>query len=81
MRGWRSIHVTDGDMPYMGHWWVPGLQIGYGETFVHQIADFLEGVAKGQPASPTFREALATQYVCDAILASAKKGAWEKVKA
>jgi predicted dehydrogenase len=81
VRGWRSIHVTDGDMPYMGHWWVPGLQIGYGETFVHQIADFLEGVAKGQPASPTFREALATQYVCDAVLASAQKGAWEKVKA
>jgi predicted dehydrogenase len=80
VRGWRSIHVTDGDMPYMGHWWVPGLQIGYGETFVHQIADFLEGVAKGKPASPTFREALATQYVCDAVLASAKKGAWENVK-
>jgi len=80
VRGWRSIHVTDGDQPYMGHWWVPGLQIGYGETFVHQVADFLEGVAKGKPASPTFREALATQYVCDAVLASAKKGAWEQVK-
>ncbi len=24
VRGWRSIHVTDGDMPYMKHWWVPG---------------------------------------------------------
>ncbi len=81
VRGWRSIHVTDGDMPYMGHWWVPGLQIGYGETFVHQVADFLEGVAKGKPASPSFREALATQYVCDAVLASAKKGTWEQVKA
>jgi predicted dehydrogenase len=80
VRGWRSIHVTDGDMPYMGHWWVPGLQIGYGETFVHQIADFLEGVAKGKPASPTFREALATQYVCDAVLTSAKNGKWENVK-
>jgi len=80
VRGWRSVHVTDGDMPYMGHWWVPGLQIGYGETFVHQIADFLEGVATGKPASPSFREALATQYVCDAVLASAKKGAWEQVK-
>jgi predicted dehydrogenase len=81
VRGWRSIHVTDGDMPYMGHWWVPGLQIGYGETFVHQLADFLEGVAKGKPASPSFREALATQYVCDAVLASAKNGKWEQVKA
>ena len=60
---------------------MPGLQIGYEHTFVHQLADFLEGVAKGKPASPTFREALATQYVCDAVLASAKKGKWEQVKA
>jgi predicted dehydrogenase len=81
VRGWRSVHVTDGDMPYMGHWWVPGLQIGYEHTFVHQVADFLDGLAKGKPASPTFREALATQYVCDAILASARNGKWEQVKA
>jgi predicted dehydrogenase len=80
VRGWRSIHVSDSDQPYMGHWWVPGLQIGYEHTFVHQVADFLENVAKGKPTSPTFREALATQYVCDAVLASAKKGAWEQVK-
>ena len=32
-RGWRSIHVTDGDHPYMGNWWVPGLGIGYAENF------------------------------------------------
>jgi len=80
VRGWRSIHVTDGDMPYMGRWWVPGLQIGYAETFVHQVAEFMDCAAKGQPASPSFREALATQYVCDAILASAKNGKWEQVK-
>ncbi len=80
VRGWRSIHVTDADMPYMSHWWVPGLQIGYEHSFVHQVADFLENTAKGQPTSPSFREALATQYVCDAVLASAKKGTWENVK-
>jgi len=79
LRGWRSIHVTDGDHPYMGKWWVPGLQIGYEHTFVHQVADFLEGLAKGKPASPTFREALRTQYVCDAVLKSAKRNKWEKV--
>jgi len=79
VRGWRSIHVTDGDHPYMGHWWVPGLQIGYEHSFVHQVADFLEGLAKGKPASPTFRDALQTQYVCDAVLKSAKTGRWEKV--
>ena len=49
LRGWRSIHVTDGDHPYMKHWWVPGLQIGYEHTFVHQVADFLDGLSS--PAS------------------------------
>jgi myo-inositol 2-dehydrogenase/D-chiro-inositol 1-dehydrogenase len=79
IRGWRSIHVTDSDHPYMGKWWVPGLQIGYEHTFVHQVADFLDGVARKKPASPTFRDALETQYVCDAVLKSARAGRWKKV--
>jgi len=80
VRGWRSVHITDSDMPYMDKWWVPGLQIGYEHTFVHQIADFLEGLDTGKPAGPTFREALSTQYVCDAVLASAKDKQWKTVK-
>ncbi len=80
VRGWRSIHVTDSDMPYMDKWWVPGLQIGYEHTFVHQIADFLDGLEKGEPARPTFREALATQYVCDAVLSSAKTNTWQNIQ-
>jgi predicted dehydrogenase len=73
LRGWRSIHVTDGDHPYMKHWWVPGLQIGYEHTFIHQVADFLRGLSDGKPAGPTFRDALETQKVCDAVLRSANK--------
>ena len=79
LRGWRSVHVTDGDHPYMGKWWVPGLAIGYESSFVHQVADFLTGIASGQPAGPTFREALETQKICDAVLASAKSGVWTDV--
>jgi predicted dehydrogenase len=79
LRGWKSIHVTDGDHPYMKHWWVPGLQIGYEHTFVHQVADFLAGLASGMPTSPTFREALETQAVCDAVLDSAELAKWEDV--
>ncbi|MBN2377622.1 MAG: Gfo/Idh/MocA family oxidoreductase [Sedimentisphaerales bacterium] len=78
-RGWRSIHVTDGEHPYMDKWWVPGLQIGYEHSFVHQVADFLEGLAKSTPVSPTFRDALETQKVCDAVLDSAKSGQWVKI--
>jgi predicted dehydrogenase len=79
VRGWHSVHVTDGDMPYMKNWWVPGLQIGYEHTFVHQAADFLDNLAKGEPTAPTFRDALATQAVCDAVLDSAEHNKWESV--
>jgi predicted dehydrogenase len=80
VRGWRSIHVTDGDHPYMGKWWVPGLQIGYEHSFVHQVADFLEGLAKGKPAMPDFRDAYQTQLVLDAILQSAREQKWVPIK-
>lgn len=78
-RGWRSIHVTDGDMPYMDKWWVPGLQIGYEHSFVHQFADFVDGVAKGEEVGPTFRDAQVTQHVCESVLASGKDGQWHDV--
>jgi myo-inositol 2-dehydrogenase/D-chiro-inositol 1-dehydrogenase len=79
LRGWRNVHITDSDHPYMKRWWVPGLQIGYEHTFIHQVADFLEALAAGAQASPTFREALATDQVTDAVLKSAKSGQWEPV--
>jgi len=78
-RGWRSIHVTDSDHPYMKHWWVPGLQIGYEHTFVHQFADFCQTAADGSAMAPTFRDGLATDYVTDAVLRSARAGRWEAV--
>jgi predicted dehydrogenase len=53
--------------------------VGFESSFVHQVADFLEGVAKGKPASPTFRDALQTQYVCDAVLQSAHDEKWVTV--
>ena len=80
LRGWRSIHVTDGDHPYMKNWWVPGLQIGYEHTFVHQAADFLTGLGEGRIPEPSFRDGLATDYVTDAVLRSAGSGRWEKVR-
>jgi myo-inositol 2-dehydrogenase/D-chiro-inositol 1-dehydrogenase len=81
VRGWRSVHITDGDHPYMKHWWVPGLQIGYEHTFIHQFAEFVEAAAKGKSLPPTFRDGLATDYVTDAVLKSARTKQWEKVGA
>ena len=80
LRGWRSIHVTDSDHPYMDKWWVPGLQIGYEHSFVHQAADFIQGLQSDTPAAPTFRDGLATDHVTDAVLKSARSGRWESVR-
>jgi len=80
LRAWRSIHVSDGDQPYMKNWWVPGLQIGYEHSFVHQVADFVTGLDNGTPLSPSFREALQTDYVTDAVLKSARERSWQTVK-
>lgn len=79
VRGWRSILVTDGDQPYMNRWWVPGLSIGYEHSFVHQAADFLKSLEEGKPCSPTFRDALETQKVCEAVINSANSKSWKTI--
>ena len=80
VRGWRTVHVTDGDQPYMNKWWVPGLSIGYEHSFVHQVADFLKSLETGQPCSPTFSDALVTQKICEAVLESAASRSWKNIK-
>jgi predicted dehydrogenase len=82
IHGWQSIHVTDFEHPYMDKYWVPGTTIGYEHTFVNATADFLKSLESGQDAvRPNFRDGLETQYVCDAVLKSAKTGVWESCKA
>lgn len=78
VRGWRSILVTDGDQPYMGKWWVPGLIIGYEHSFIHQAADFLQALQDGTECHPNFRDAYETQKVCEAVIDSAKSRSWKE---
>jgi predicted dehydrogenase len=79
LRGWTSIHVTDSDHPYMKRWWVPGLQIGYEHSFIHQFADFLESLTGATPFQPDFAAALETDLITDAVLASARTRQWSTV--
>ena len=76
LRGWRRIHVTNGEHPYMNRYWVPGLVIGYEHSFLNALADFVMGVESGKPTQPDFRSALQTQKVCEAVLESARTGQW-----
>ncbi len=74
--GWRKIHTTNSEHPYMNRYWVPGTCIGYEHTFLNALADFVAGIESGKPAQPDFRNALETQKVCDAVLQSARDGRW-----
>lgn len=77
VRGWRSIHVTDGDHPYMKRWWIPGTSIGYEHSFIHQVSDFFLSLQTGEPCHPTFRDAFETQKVCEAVIESANSRSWK----
>lgn len=76
LTGWRKIHTTNSEHPYMSHYWVPGTCIGYEHTFLNALADFVQGIETGKPTQPDFRAALQTQRVCDAVIASASQGKW-----
>lgn len=76
LTGWRKIHTTNSEHPYMSHYWVPGTCIGYEHTFLNALADFVAGIESGRPTQPDFRSALQTQRVCDAVIAAGKAGTW-----
>lgn len=80
VRGWRSIHVSDGDQPYQDRWWIPGTSLGYEHSFIHQAADFFKGLEDGgKGCAPTFEDAYETEKVCHAVLESAKERKWKSV--
>ena len=78
LTGWRKIHVSNFEHPYMDRYWVPGTTIGYEHTFLNALADFVIGLETGKPVQPDFRNALQTQKVCDSVLESARTGEWRE---
>ena len=79
--GWRTINVTNGEHPYAGTWWPPGHIIGWEESHIHQVADFLMAIQNDTPCDPDFSVGVQNQAVLEALAASAESGAWVKVPA
>ncbi len=75
-RGFRDIIVGESSHPYMSAWWPAGHIIGYEHTFIHAVADFVNAVAEGKPASPDFMDGLRNQQVLEAVARSARSGHW-----
>jgi predicted dehydrogenase len=80
-QGFRDILVMqpNGVHPYVGQWWRTGQPLGWENTFVHAMADFVNACVENKPVQPTFEDGLKNQQVLEAVELSAKKGQWVKL--
>ncbi len=70
-QGFRTIQVTDAVHPYTDHWWPVGHGLGYGDLFVHQVADVVAALESDASPRPDFSDALTVQRVLHAVESSA----------
>lgn len=77
--GFRKINVTHDVHPYKGGWWPQGHGIGYADSFVIEVAEFIRSIVKNTPFNPSFEDGLKCQQVLEAIELSAKERTWIKV--
>jgi predicted dehydrogenase len=76
-RGAKTVLVSEGDHPFFAYWWPPGHIIGWGDTFLHEIAHLLRAIADDGDVAPhgaTFEDGYRASEVCDAIVRSSAEG-------
>jgi len=79
VQGFRTIPVSLGSHPYMANWWAPAHIIGYGNTFVHAVVDFLDALESGNKITPNLWDGFKIMQTLEAGLLSAKEGRLVKV--
>ena len=76
--GMRTIRAEHTSHPFAAHWWPIGQGVGYGASFVNQVAELLGSWPDG-PWSPDFRQGARVQAVCEATELSAERQEWVAV--
>jgi predicted dehydrogenase len=79
LAGFTRIEAGPAHPPY-GHFCVaPGHQLGFNDLKAIEMAEWLEGVARGVDAGPNFREAVEIQKVVEAAIRSSRERRWVKI--
>ena len=81
-QGFRQVLVSEGDHPFLEHWWPAGHVIGWEHTFVHELHHFLTAIRDDgdvRPHGADFEDGYRAAEVCDAIVRSARSGCRENV--
>ncbi|WP_134698692.1 Gfo/Idh/MocA family protein [Ammoniphilus sp. YIM 78166] len=79
-RGFRTIYTGPAHPYGEGLWPIPALGIGYGETKIIEIYDFVKSIVNDTEVSPDFNDGYQIALISDAILASAEQKQWVKVE-
>lgn len=78
-QGFRIIQATEPVHPYAGAWWPAGHVIGYEHTFVHEMYEFVEAIAKDKKPAPDFNDGVKCSQVMEAVDLSIAERQWIKV--
>jgi predicted dehydrogenase len=78
-QGYRTIQIGEADHPYVSNYWPAGHIIGFGDTFTHEIVDFVNAIAGKTEASPSFEDGLKTQAILTAVDQSVAERKWVAV--
>ena len=79
-QGFARINVTHDNHPYGGGSWPQGHGIGYSDTFVIEIANFLTAIVEDREFHPDFADGVKCQEVLEAIEKSIAERKWISVR-
>jgi len=77
--GFRKINVTHDVHPYQGGWWPQGHGIGYADSFVIEVAEFIRSIIENKPFSPDFEDGVKCQEILEAVEQSAVSRSWKSI--
>jgi predicted dehydrogenase len=78
-KGYKTLY-TGPAHPYGENLWpIPALGIGYGETKIIEVYEFIKSIVEDTDLSPNFEDGYRIDVIADGILKSASKESWVSV--
>lgn len=78
-QGFAKVNATHDAHPYGGGPWPQGHGIGYADTFVIEVAEFVKAIAARSAFRPNFEDGVRVQRVLDAVEKSAISRQWVSI--
>jgi predicted dehydrogenase len=77
-RGYRTVYTGPAHPNGAALWPIPGLGIGYSDTKIIEIHDFISSIVNNTDVSPNFNDGYRINVIADAIIASSNSERWVK---